>query len=116
MAAYILIGIVCFQFVGLILFKLFSVLKQNARVMEYLHKGKLHIKQNAKIMACLHKGQLLIKWIAKVIDYFYKKQPTEDDWEAFEETTRLRETESALGQQNRDDRASYESIVSLSTY
>ena len=115
-AAYILIGIVFLQFVGLVLFKFFSVLKQNARMMEYLHKGKLRIKQNAKIMACLHKGQLLIKWIAKVIDYFYKKQPTEDDWEAFEEAARLRETESALGQQNRDDRASYESIVSLSTY
>ena len=51
-----------------------------------------------------------------MMDYFYKKQPTEDDWEAFEGAARLRETESALGQQNRDDRASYESIVSLSTY
>ena len=115
-AAYILTGIVFFQFVGLILFKLFSVLKQNAKVKKYLRKGQLCIKQNAKTMACLHKGQLLIKWIAKVMDYFYKKQHTADDWETIEEAARLREMELAPWQQNRDDRASYESIVSRSTY
>ena len=67
-------------------------------------------------MACLHKGQFLITWIAKLTDYFHKEQLPVDDWESFEEAVRLREMESAPGQQNMESRESYESIVSLSTY
>jgi len=37
-AAYILTGIAFAQFIGLILFKLFSVLKQNGKMMACLHK------------------------------------------------------------------------------
>ena len=37
-ATYILIGIAFVQFVGLVLFKVFSILKQNKKIMTCLHK------------------------------------------------------------------------------
>ena len=40
LAAYILIGAAFVQFVGLILFKVFSILKRNERVIACLHKGR----------------------------------------------------------------------------
>jgi len=40
LAAYILIGAAFVQFVGLILLKVFSILKQNERVITCLHKGQ----------------------------------------------------------------------------
>ena len=40
LAAYILIGAAFVQFVGLILFKVFSILKRNERVIACLHKGQ----------------------------------------------------------------------------
>ena len=40
LAAYILIGAAFVQFVGLILFKVFSILKQNERAIACLHKGR----------------------------------------------------------------------------
>ena len=42
-AAYILIGTVFVQFAGLVLFKMYSVFKQNANVLKYLHKRQPHV-------------------------------------------------------------------------
>ena len=39
MSAYILIGVAFAQFIGLVLFKMFSILKQNEKVMKCFRKG-----------------------------------------------------------------------------
>ena len=41
MSAYTLIGIAFVQFAGLVLFKVFSILKQSEKVMEFLHKKQI---------------------------------------------------------------------------
>ena len=75
-ATYILIGIAFVQFVGLVLFKVFSILKQNKT-----------------IMTCLH-----------------KRQPLEEDWEAYEQVVRLREIESDAEEADSEGSGSMESL------
>jgi len=75
-ATYILIGIAFVQFVGLILFKVFSILKRNK-----------------KIMTCLH-----------------KRQPLEEDWEAYEQAVHVREIESDAEEVDSEGSGSMESL------
>ena len=75
-ATYILIGIAFVQFVGLVLFKVFSILMQNK-----------------KIMTCFH-----------------KRQPLEEDWEAYEQAVHLRKIESDADEEDGEGSGSMESL------
>ena len=75
-ATYILIRIAFVQFVGLVLFKVFSILKQKKM-----------------IVTCLH-----------------KRQPLEEDWEAYEQAVSLREIESDAEEEDSEGSGSMESI------